>query len=75
MPDRYVASKSVMKSIPCDGPVDAQLARGKLEEEMKAKGLQPDVEVDSVKKPRPKPRAKRGSPKRALGRDRRSARD
>jgi hypothetical protein len=52
MVDRCVVSKSRMVSIPCDGPVDAEIERAELEESMKAAGLQPDLEIEFVKKPR-----------------------
>lgn len=60
MVDRYVVSKSWMVRIPCDGPLTAQIARCKLEEEMKAAGQQPDVEIEFLKKPRPRARASAG---------------
>jgi len=56
MVDRYVVSKSRMVRIPCDGPLDAQMAGGKLEDEMKAAGLQPDVENEYPKKQIPRAR-------------------
>jgi hypothetical protein len=51
MADRYVVSKSRMVRMPCDGPLDAQVERCKLEEQMEAAGLQPDVEIEFAKKP------------------------
>ena len=65
MADRYVVSKSRMVRIPCDGPLTAQVERLKLEREMEAAGLQPDVEIDYTKEPvlraRPEPGRKRGT--------------
>ena len=57
MVDRYVVSKSRMVRIPCDGPLTAQIERCKLEEEIKAAGQQPDVEIEFPKKPRPRARS------------------
>jgi hypothetical protein len=65
MADRYVVSKSRMVRIPCDGPLTAQVERLRLEREMQAAGLRPDVEIEYPKKPvlraRPEPRRKRGT--------------
>jgi hypothetical protein len=58
MVDRYVVSKSRMVRIPCDGPLTAQIERVKLEQAMKAAGLQPDVEIERVKEPRRRARTK-----------------
>jgi hypothetical protein len=52
MIDRDVVSKSLMVRIPCDGPLTAQVQRSKLENEMKAAGMQPDVEIEFRKEPR-----------------------
>jgi len=52
MTDRYVVSKSWMMRIPCDGPLTAQVQRSKLENEMRAAGKQPDVEIEFPKEPR-----------------------
>lgn len=60
MIDRYVVSKSRMIRIACDGPLTAQIERCKLEEEMRSKGFQPDVEIEFVKKPRPRAHASTG---------------
>ena len=60
MIDRYVVSKSLRVRIPCDGPLTAQVERGKLEESMKAAGQQPDVEIEYPKKPLPRTRASAG---------------
>jgi hypothetical protein len=54
-----------MVRIPCDGPLDAGIERRKLEEQMEAAGLQPDVEIEYVKKAipraRPEPARKRST--------------
>ena len=64
--DRYVVSKTNQKvRIPCDGPLTAQIERAKLEEEMKAAGREPDVEIEYLKKPRQLARAKAGLLKNA----------
>jgi hypothetical protein len=60
MIDRYVVSKSRMVRIPCDGPLTAQVERGKLEESMRAAGYPLDVEIEFPKKPRPRARASAG---------------
>src|ERR1700684_62734 len=57
---RFVVSKSRMVRIPCDGPIDAEIASRKREEEMEAAGLQPDVEIEYVKKPVPRARPEPG---------------
>jgi len=57
MTDRYVVSKSWMVRIPCDGPLTAQVQRWKLENEMRAAGKQPDVEIEFPKEPRSRARA------------------
>jgi hypothetical protein len=54
MIDRYVVSKAWLVRIPCDGPLTAQIEKAKLEASMKADGVQPDVEIDYPKKPRPR---------------------
>ena len=52
MIDRYVVSKTNrIIRIPCDGPLSAEIERGRLEESMKAAGREPDVEIEYVKKP------------------------
>jgi len=56
MVDRYVVSKARMVRIPCDGPLTAQVERLKLEEEMRAAGLQPDAEIEYPKEPTPRAR-------------------
>jgi hypothetical protein len=65
MADRYVVSKSRMVRIPCDGPLTAQVERLKLEREMAAAGLRPDVEIEYSQEPvlraRPEPRRERGT--------------
>ena len=58
MTDRYVVSKSRMVRIPCDGPLTAQVERVRLEEAMKAAGLQPDVEIEHIKDQRPRVRSR-----------------
>ena len=60
MTDRYVVSKSRMVRIPCDGPLTAQVERLKLEHEMEAAGLQPDVEIEYPKEPTPRARPEAG---------------
>jgi hypothetical protein len=60
MIDRYVMSKSRKVRIPCDGPLTAQIERSKQEESMKAAGLEPDVEIEYLKKPLPRTRASAG---------------
>jgi hypothetical protein len=60
MIDRYVVSKSRMVRIACDGPLTAQVARCKLEDETKAT----DVEVEFVKKTLPRARAENGRKRR-----------
>lgn len=63
----FVVSPSRQVRIPCDGPLDAQHAKQKLEEEMKHAGLLPDVEikVEAPKKPlpraHPQPKTKRST--------------
>lgn len=51
MPDRDVWSKTLGESIPCDGPLDVQVAQGKLERELRARNLKSDVEWGFRKKP------------------------
>lgn len=58
--DRFVVSRSRMVRIPCDGPVTAQIARCKLEQEMKAAGVEPDVEIELPEKPLLRARASAG---------------
>jgi len=60
MVDRFVVSKSRMVRIPCDGPLTAQVERLKLEQEMEAAGLQPDVEIEYPKKSTPRARPEPG---------------
>jgi hypothetical protein len=60
MIDRYVVSKAWMMRIPCDGPLTAQVQRSKLENEMKAAGKQPDVEIEFAKEPPKRARADAG---------------
>ncbi len=57
MVDRFVVSKSRMVRVPCDGPLTAQIESCKLEEEMKAAGQQPDVEIEFRKNIRPRARS------------------
>ena len=57
MIDRYVVSKSWMMRTACDGPLTAQVQRSKLENEMRAAGKQPDVEIEFPEEPRKRARA------------------
>jgi hypothetical protein len=58
--DRYVVSKSRRLRIPCDGPLTAQIERGKLVESMIAAGYTVDVEIEFPKKPRTVTRTSKG---------------
>jgi hypothetical protein len=51
MPDRDVWSKTLGMRIPCDGPLDVQVAQRKLEALLKAQNKESDVEWEFRKKP------------------------
>jgi hypothetical protein len=54
MADRDVMSKTLGVSIPCDGPVDVQIATSKLEELLRLANKQSDVKCEFRKKPLPR---------------------
>jgi hypothetical protein len=60
MSSRYVVSKTLGKRIPCDGPLDVQVERLKLEAALKEAGKELDVEVQFVKPARTKSRSDAG---------------
>jgi hypothetical protein len=60
MPDRDVWSKTLGISIPCDGPLDVQVAQGKLEEKLRAANQKSDVEWAFRKKPLRRARGESG---------------
>jgi hypothetical protein len=64
MPDRDVWSKALGESIPCDGPLDVQVAQAKLATKLRARNLESDVEWAFRKKPLRRARAE-SSPKRS----------
>jgi hypothetical protein len=60
MPDRDVWSKTLGISIPCDGPLDVQVARLKLEKLLSEANKESDVEWGFRKAPRRRARAATG---------------
>jgi len=56
MADRDVTSKTLGMSLPCDGPLDVQIATAKLEELLRAANKQSDVKWAFRKKPLPRAR-------------------
>ena len=52
MADRYVESNILGIRIPCDGPLDVQVAQVKLEEQLQAENKKSDVEWNFISKAR-----------------------